>query len=93
MRLKQEEITRIARQLLKNLKERGAASLKADEAKVLSRIEAVFLKNLNEEAAIEDEVRKLMDQYRRQIGSGEIDPQRAYQMIKKQVAKEKKFIL
>jgi Holliday junction DNA helicase RuvB len=46
-----------------------------------------------EEATIEEEVRKLMDQYRRQIGSGEIDPQRVYEMIKKQGAKEKKFIL
>ncbi len=43
--------------------------------------------------AIEEEVKRLMEQYRDQIASGSIDPQKAYMMIKKQVAKDKKFIL
>ena len=93
MRLKQEEISRIARQILQNLKEKGVAVLKVGGEKVLARIEAVFVKNLSEESAIEEEVRRLMDQYRAQVASGAIDPQKAYQMIKKQVAKDRKFIL
>jgi len=93
MRLKPEEIQRIARRIVRNLKEKGVASFKTDESKILARIEAVFVKNLNEEGAIEEEVRRLMDQYRAQVASGAIDPQKAYQMIKKQVAKDRKFIL
>ena len=37
-----------------------------------------------------------MEQYRTQIASsqdGAIDPQKAYMMIKKQVAKDRKFVL
>lgn len=91
--MKQGEISRIARQILGNLKERGVAVFKVDAGRLQARIEAVFVKNLNEETAIEEEVRRLMDQYRAQVASGAIDPQKAYQMIKKQVAKDRKFIL
>ena len=55
---------------------------------------AIYIhKNLDEETAIEEGVKKLMEQYRSQIASGSVDPQKAYMMIKKQVAKERKFVL
>jgi hypothetical protein len=93
MKLKPDEIRRIAGQILKGLKERGTATFQAPEEKVQERVEGVILKNLEEEAAIEEEVKKIMEQYRSQIASGSIDPQKAYMMIKKQVAKERKFVL
>ena len=92
MRLKKEQIALIAYQMAKNLKKVGAI-FKVGEAKILEKIQAVIQKNVDEEAAIEDQVKKLMDQSRAQIGSGSIDPQKAYQMIKKQIAQEKNFIL
>lgn len=93
MRMKKEEIDRLARLIVANLKDRKVAAFKAPEERLVSRVVSVFTKNLEEETAIEEEVRKLMDRYRAQIGSGEIDPQKVYQMIKRQVAKERKFIL
>ena len=93
MGLKKEDLGRLAQVVVKNLKERTQATFRLPEPEVCSKIEAVLLKNLAEEAAIEEEVRRIMEQYKSQIASGTIDPQKAYMMIKKQVAKERKFIL
>lgn len=93
MKLKTDEIRRIATLILKNLQERSLIVPRVGEDQIVARIETVFAKNLQEEAAIEEEVKKIMEQYRSQIASGSIDPQKAYMMIKKQVAKERKFVL
>lgn len=93
MKLKTDEIRRIAALILKNLQERSLIVPRVGEDQIVARIETVFAKNLQEEQAIEEEVKKIMEQYRSQIASGSIDPQKAYMMIKKQVAKERKFVL
>ncbi len=93
MKLKKEEIAKISRLIASHLTAAKLWELKIGEDKVVARIEVIIGKNIDEEAAIEEEVKKLMDQYRDQIGSGAIDPQKAYMMIKKQVAKERKFVL
>ena len=93
MKLKKEEITKISRLIVMHLTTAKLLELKIGEDKVVSRIEGIIGKNMDEEAAIEEQVKKLMDQYSDQIASGAIDPQKAYMMIKKQVAKERKFVL
>ena len=92
MLLKKEQVQPLARQIGEALKKSGC-TLKISEARFFEKIENVISKNLQDEMDVENQVRKLMEQYQRQIGTGEIDPQRMYQMMKKQVAKEKKFIL
>lgn len=93
MRFKREEIAGMAVLILKNLKEGGLIQPQAAEEKILAAVESVVFQNLEEETAIEDEVKKIMEQYRSQIASGSVDPQKIYMMIKKQVAKERKFVL
>jgi len=93
VKLKREEIAKIASLIQKHLKEGSHLANAAADDRVRERIEAIIVKNLQEEAAIEDEVKRLMEQYRSQIASGAIDAQKAYMMIKKQVAKDRKFIL
>ncbi len=92
MRFKKEQIAIVAHLIGEALKKAGCP-FKVAEAQVIQKIEAVIQKNVDDEMKIEDEVKKLMDQYRVQIASGAADPQRVYQMIKKQVAKERKFVL
>lgn len=92
MKLRREEITRLAALILNNLKAHSLPNPSQDGV-ILSRIEGVILKNMEEENAIEDEARKLMEQYKGQMATGAVDPQKAYIMIKKQVAKERKFVL
>ena len=93
MKLRREEIAKLAGLILKNLKDKSLITLLVSENEIFAKIESVIQKNLEQEVAIEDEVKKIMEQYRSQIASGSIDPQKAYMMIKKQVAKDRKFIL
>lgn len=93
MKLKREEIAKIAFLIQQHLKEGQHIANAAPEDRVRERIDAIITKNLQEEVAIEDETKRLMEQYRAQIASGAIDSQKAYMMIKKQVAKDRKFIL
>jgi len=93
MKLKREEIAKIALLIQRHLKEASLIASASPEDRIRERIEVVITKNLEEEMAIEDEVKRLMEQYRSQIASGAIDSQKAYMMIKKQVAKDRKFIL
>ncbi len=68
-------------------------TLKGPEAAIAEKIAGAIHQNLDQEQKIEDEVKKIMEQYKSQIASGAIDPQKVYMMIKKQVAKERKFVL
>lgn len=79
--------------MLRDMKAEGVFTTTASEEDLRSAIEGVILRNMEEEVAIEDEVKKIMEQYRAQIASGAVDPQKIYMMIKKQVAKDRKFIL
>ena len=92
MRIKKEQLADLAHQIGENLKKIGCR-VKTDAPAFFGKIQAVIQRNIDEEHAIEEEVKRLMDQYRAQVASGAVDPQKAYQMIKRQVAKEKKFIL
>ena len=93
MKLKREEVQRLSQTLFQHLRDKHLITALESEARILEKINAVIQKNIDEELAIEDQARKLIDQYRGQIASGAIDPQKAFTMIKKQVAKERKFIL
>ena len=92
MWIKKEQLTRLAHEIGKNLIRSGAV-LKGTEEQMFGKIEQVIQKNMEEEQKIEEEVKRLMEQYRNQMAAGSVDPQRVYQMIKKQVAKERKFVL
>jgi len=93
MGLKREDIDKLAKSVLKHLKDRGLFSGPVQDLEVESQIANVLFQNLDEEKKVEEAVSKIMEQYRAQIASGSIDSQKAYMMIKKQVAKERKFIL
>ena len=93
MRWKREAVAKLATLIFKGLTEKKVALAKGTQEEVISRITSLVAQNLEEEEAIEEEVKKIMERYRSQIASGSVDPQKAYMMIKKQVAKERKFIL
>lgn len=93
MRWKREEVAKLATLIFKGLTEKKVAVVRGTSEEVISRIAATISHNLEEEESIEEEVKKIMERYRAQIASGSVDPQKAYMMIKKQVAKDRKFIL
>ncbi|MFO1518647.1 MAG: DUF507 family protein [bacterium] len=93
MRLKKEQIDKISRLVVSALQAKKLATFKVPEEKILSRIGEIVTKNMLEEDKIDEQVRKLMEQYQAQIASGQMDRQKVFQMIKKQIVKEKNFIV
>ena len=91
--MRREEVAKLSGLILKNLRDKSLVTPKVAESSLLAKIELVILRNLEQEEAIHEEVKKIMEQYRAQIASGAIDSQKVYSMIKKQVAKERKFVL
>ncbi|OGQ08611.1 MAG: hypothetical protein A3G32_02335 [Deltaproteobacteria bacterium RIFCSPLOWO2_12_FULL_40_28] len=93
MRLHPEQIQKISKMVLKKIKGSGYVTFKVSEEKIFEKIVGVITKNMFEESKLDEEAQKKMDQARSQIKSGDLDEHRAFQMIKKQLAKEKKFVL
>ncbi|OGQ31451.1 MAG: hypothetical protein A3B79_06575 [Deltaproteobacteria bacterium RIFCSPHIGHO2_02_FULL_50_15] len=93
MRLKKSDIERLATHLVTSLITRQLIQPKLETRKLTEILSDVLTKNMEAEQAVEDETRRLMEQYRTQINAGQADSQRLYMMIKRQVAKDKKFIL
>ena len=93
MRLRREDIPKLSEKILKNLLDNNVISSQEATAKLVEKIQSTLFNHLAEEDALEKQVEKVMEQYKTQIASGTIDPQKMYMMIKKQVAKERKFVL
>lgn len=64
----------------------------ASEDAVFGRVFALISANMEAERLIDEEAHKLLDKNRRMVG-GDIDEQKAFAMIKKQLAKQRNFVL
>ncbi len=93
MRLKEPQIKKIADLILRNLKQKNLVTLRKKEFQVLEAIIKVINDDLHAESKLDADARKMMDQYRKQIDAGQVDEQKMFLMIKKQLAKERKIIL
>ncbi len=78
---------------MKNLKEKGKTTFKAPEEKIYLKILETITRDLQAEDKLDADVRKLMDQYQAQIRSGQMDAQKVFQMIKKQLIKERNLVI
>lgn len=93
MRLRKEQIQQIAHRIVDQLKAKKLIIPRTKEHDILTKVIDVITADLVAEDALDAEARKLMDQYRPQIASGDMDERRAFLMIKKQLAKEKKLVI
>jgi len=93
MRLKKEQIQKIAEKVLENLEKSKQLIAKVDRAALLEKIEHVIFANLQAEDRLDEEAKHLMDQFRRQISAGALNEHEMFQKIKKQLAKDKKFVI
>ncbi|MDO8527356.1 MAG: DUF507 family protein [Deltaproteobacteria bacterium] len=92
MQLKFSQIDPMAGHILKFLKEQKVASFVQSDEALVSLIADVFRKNAEEEEKLNQDAKKLLDQNKAKIGQN-IDEERAFSMIKKQLAKERDFVL
>ena len=93
MKLNDEQRERLANRLIQKLREDGLIEVKGSESDLIELIRTVLSDFESAAAAVEQAVHKLMDQYSGQIQSSNLDSQQLYAMMRKQVAKEKKFEL
>lgn len=93
MRLKKEQIQKIADQILIQLDKQKLIVAKVDRPTLHQKIEQVLIANLQAEDNLDVEAKQLLDRYRHQVPAGSINEHEMFQKIKKQLAKEKKFVL
>ena len=93
MRLKDKEIQRIAKMVIKHLAEKKLFEPKRDLPFLENRIVELLMANMQEEADIDNETKKMMEQYDAQIKAGQIEYHKMYRMIKQQLAKDRNFVL
>lgn len=93
MRLKKEQIEKVSRRILEHLKTKNLIQIKADEDKILARIEKSFLQDFEAEDQLDQDVEKLMEQFRGQIQAGQLNERDLFLKIKKELAKKKKIVL
>ena len=92
MRLKEFQVKQICQKLLLTLRSKQLINLKKSEGEILAKMEEIFIKDLKVEDEINREAEKLLDQYTRQMGD-KIDKNKMFQLIKKQLIKDKNVII
>lgn len=93
MRLKREHIQRLSELILRRLKSEKMLVMRVSEDKVLEGINKAITADLRAEDDLEEQAKDLLEKFRPQIRSGEMDERQALFLIKKQLAKEKKMVL
>jgi hypothetical protein len=93
MRLSRGRIEMMAKAVVERLLTRRAIAAPGVEEALSARVVEVIERELALEEQLNQDARALMQQYQRQIASGQIDYQRMFTMIKRQLAKERGVVL
>lgn len=91
MKVKPEQIERIASQIVAVYHEQDLIVAKADDAALKARIVEVLGKNFAEEEAIEEEARKMLATH--SAGARDLDPYKMFLLAKQKLAAKRGFIL
>lgn len=92
MRLSEFQVKQICQRLVQGLRAKQLMTLKKPEPEVLAKMAEIFIKDLKVEDDINREAEKILAQYEAQMGD-KIDRQKMFQMIKKQLVKDKNVII
>ena len=94
MRLKDEQIGRLAELVLGALTHDGLITLKAERGKALSAMKNAIAADIRQEADLEKDAERLLEQTLRSMGGDSgIDRPKMLRMIKEKLAKERKIVL
>ena len=94
MRLKEEQIGRLAEQVLAALDHDGLITLKAERGKALAAMKTAITDDIRQEADLERDAERLLEQTLRSMGGGAgIDQPKMLRMVKEKLAKERKIVL
>lgn len=93
MRLSKEQIEKISRLILENLKKKELILFKASEDVVLERIIEIITADIKKEDELDREVERILSQHTGEIESGRIDYRKMFNMIKHKLARERGIVL
>jgi len=93
VKLSPERIAALAGQLVEKLVAGGMIQPVADRRVLTVSLERVIVDELSVEDRISAEAKELMRQYESEIARGKLNEQQLFQMIKKQLVKEKGVVL
>ena len=93
MKFRPEEVERIVGKLLDEWKAAKLVSWTLPEAKVKVRLIEVFLAELRVEDDLHREVEQMLAKYEKDFQSGKLDRRKMFQMVKKQLAKDRGIVL
>lgn len=93
MKVKPEQLQKLARTIYNDLTKANLITVHSSDTAVVEKIAGVLLSDAKMEDDIEKQAKTMMDQYKTQVQSGQIDYHKMYSMIKKQLIKDKKFII
>jgi hypothetical protein len=94
MKIKPEQVDRLADQLWRAYRAKELIVLKADEAKVRAKISDIVTRNFQEEEALEEEARRMLASHAGQVKQAEeTDPYKMFLLIKKKLAEKRGFVL
>ena len=91
MKLKQDQLERLAASILANYNAKALITPKANEANLKAKVMAILSQNFAEEEAIEEEARQMLASYARV--SKDMDPYKMFVLAKQKLAAKKGFIL
>lgn len=94
MRLKEEQISRLAEKVLGDLTTAGLIQLKKERGVILAAIKEAVTADIKAEETLEKDAEALLEQTLRSMkGSADIDRHKMLRMIKDRLAKERKIVL
>jgi hypothetical protein len=91
MKIKPEQLERIASSLIATYRNKELIVTKTDDAVLKSKIMEIIGKNFAEEEAIEEEARKMLASHAQ--ASRDMDPYKMFLLAKQKIASKKGFIL
>jgi hypothetical protein len=93
MRLPKDRVAHLAEALARGLVQAGHVELTGQQRDLVDSLHRTITDELMVEDRLNLEVRELMKKYEREIESGQVDSQKMFLMIKKQLVKDRGIIL
>ncbi len=93
MRISKERILVISRSLAENLLKEGLITYHSKKELLVSKIESVVIDELQVEDRLNVEVKEIMKRHEKEMEAKGADYQKMFQMIKRQLIKERNLIV
>ncbi|MDP2682546.1 MAG: DUF507 family protein [Deltaproteobacteria bacterium] len=93
MRLSKEQVEKISRIILDNLKAKGLIIFKSPEDAVLNRVIEIFSDDLKAEDGLDREVEEMLKGHAKEIEAGRMDYRKMFSLIKGKLVKERGIVI